>query len=223
MSIDVERLYRSHGPVVLRRCRHMLREEASAREVMHDVFVELLRRRNTLDDRGLTSLLLTMATNLCLNRIRTRGRRPEHALSELLVEISTIDGVEDRTLARRALDRLFRRHPSDSRIIATLHFVDGLTHEEVADEVGMSVSGVRKRLRSLRRLAALGEQRTDLPGPEVRVTWQSPWSCHPGCRTRDHHEASADGGRRPERQAGGVRPPPAQNWPVRRDALGFVP
>lgn len=168
MSIDVERLYRSHGPVVLRRCRRMLRDEAQAREVMHDVFVELLRRRSTLDDRSLTNLVLTMATNLCLNRIRTQGRRPEHALSELLFEISTIDGVEARTLAGRALDRLFRRHPSDSRLIATLHFVDGLTHEEVAEEVGMSVSGVRKRLRSLRRLAALGEAQTDMPGPKAQ-------------------------------------------------------
>ena len=34
--------------------------------------------------------------------------------------------------------------------MATLHFVDGLTLEEVAGEVGMSVSGVRKRLRALR-------------------------------------------------------------------------
>jgi RNA polymerase sigma-70 factor (ECF subfamily) len=34
--------------------------------------------------------------------------------------------------------------------MATLHFVDGLTLEEVAREVGMSVSGVRKRLRALR-------------------------------------------------------------------------
>ena len=31
-----------------------------------------------------------------------------------------------------------------------LHFADGMTLQEVADEVGMSMSGVRKRLRGLR-------------------------------------------------------------------------
>jgi DNA-directed RNA polymerase specialized sigma24 family protein len=31
-----------------------------------------------------------------------------------------------------------------------LHHVDGLTLEEVAAEVGMSVSGVRKRLRTIK-------------------------------------------------------------------------
>jgi RNA polymerase sigma-70 factor (ECF subfamily) len=34
--------------------------------------------------------------------------------------------------------------------MAMLHYVDGMTLAEVADEVGMSVSGVRKRLRGLR-------------------------------------------------------------------------
>ena len=34
--------------------------------------------------------------------------------------------------------------------MAVLHYVDGLTLEEVAEETGMSVSGVRKRLRGLR-------------------------------------------------------------------------
>ena len=48
------------------------------------------------------------------------------------------------------LDWLFGRHPESSRTIAVLHYVDGLTLEEVARETKMSVSGVRKRLRKLR-------------------------------------------------------------------------
>ncbi len=53
--------------------------------------------------------------------------------------------------ARGVLDRLFGRHPESSRTIAVLHYVDGLTLEQVAAEVGLSVSGVRKRLRGLRQ------------------------------------------------------------------------
>ena len=60
--------------------------------------------------------------------------------------------------ARLLLDRLFQRHPASSRTIAVLHYLDGLTLEQVASEVGQSVSGVRKRLRSLRH--ALGEMTT---------------------------------------------------------------
>ena len=42
--------------------------------------------------------------------------------------------------------------------MAVLHYVDRMTLEEVAEEMGMSVSGVRKRLRGLH--AALHELET---------------------------------------------------------------
>ncbi|MEZ4449986.1 MAG: winged helix-turn-helix transcriptional regulator [Nannocystaceae bacterium] len=38
--------------------------------------------------------------------------------------------------------------------IAVLHLHDGLTFEEVAEVVGLSVSGVRKRLRKLKATLA---------------------------------------------------------------------
>ena len=50
------------------------------------------------------------------------------------------------------LDWLFGRQPESSRTIAVLHYVDGLTLEEVARQTGLSVSGVRKRLRRLRHM-----------------------------------------------------------------------
>ena len=38
--------------------------------------------------------------------------------------------------------------PASTRTMATLHLLDGMTLQEVADAVGLSVSGVRKRLRT---------------------------------------------------------------------------
>ena len=45
----------------------------------------------------------------------------------------------------------FTGTPLSTRTIAVLHYVDGWTLEEVAQEVSLSVSGVRKRLRVLRQ------------------------------------------------------------------------
>jgi RNA polymerase sigma-70 factor (ECF subfamily) len=39
----------------------------------------------------------------------------------------------------------------NTRYMAVLHYIDGLTLEETAQETGMSVSGVRKRLRRLKQ------------------------------------------------------------------------
>jgi RNA polymerase sigma-70 factor (ECF subfamily) len=162
MAVDIESFYRSYGPLVLRRCRHLLREEAKAVDAMQDVFVEILRRKDSLDASSPAGLLLTTATHVCLNRIRSERRKPEDRNDEMLFHIAALEphgNAEGRTLAGRILDRLFAGQPESTRLIAVLHYVDRLTLEEVASEVGMSVSGVRKRLRTLKeRLpAAKGE------------------------------------------------------------------
>jgi RNA polymerase sigma-70 factor (ECF subfamily) len=59
--------------------------------------------------------------------------------------------AENLSLARRALDRIFGGELASTRLIAVLLYVDRLTLDEVAAEVGMSVSGVRKRLRTLKQ------------------------------------------------------------------------
>jgi RNA polymerase sigma-70 factor (ECF subfamily) len=98
-------------------------------------------------------LLLTTATHLCLNRLRSERRKPEDCDDDMLMRIADLNDeatAEGRTLAGRILDRLFAGQPESTRLIAVLHYVDRLTLEEVASEVGMSVSGVRKRLRGLK-------------------------------------------------------------------------
>lgn len=156
LSIDVEDYYQRYGPMVLRRCRSLLRDEQQAVDAMQDVFVKLLTHRERLTDRGASSLLYTIATNLCLNRLRSRRRRPEDPQSALVWQIAAADDNEARGAARALLDRLLAREPVSTGSIAVMHLVDGMTLEEVAEAVGLSVSGVRKRLRNLKaNLAAL--------------------------------------------------------------------
>jgi len=155
-GIDVEALYRRFGPMVLRRCRRLLCNEDDAMEVAQEVFVSLVRNKRRLDDRFPSALLFRMATNLCLNRIRDRRHDPALPGDEVLHRIA---GWKDLD-APLFLDALFRREPVSTRTMAVIHFVDGFTHEQVARITGLSVSGVRKRLRGLReRLEELSERR----------------------------------------------------------------
>jgi RNA polymerase sigma-70 factor (ECF subfamily) len=166
LPLDVEAHYLRYGPMVLRRCRALLRNGHKAEDAMQDVFVAVLRAEETLRDEAPSALLLRIATNVCLNRLRGERRRPEDPADELVLSIADAgsgDGhppdAESRTLARNLLAKLFR--PDDplaasTETIAVMHLVDGLTLEEVAREAGLSVSGVRKRLRTLRgRLSQL--------------------------------------------------------------------
>ncbi len=136
--------------MVLRRCRKMLRDEDEALDAMQDVFVQIVRRSETIEDRGLSSLLYRTATNLCLNRIRAQGRRPQDPATDMLTQIAAASDSVDRNEARSILTRLFGGEPQSTATIAVLHLHDGMTLDETAQAVGMSVSGVRKRLRKLK-------------------------------------------------------------------------
>jgi RNA polymerase sigma-70 factor (ECF subfamily) len=150
-ALDIEDLTERYGPMVLRRCRRLLRDEDEAMDACQDVFVRLIEHGDALSATYPSSLLYRIATNLCLNRLRGRRRSATAGDDETLLRIASAEVPGAASEARSVLDRLFRRHPESSRTIAVLHYVDGLTLEEVAAEVGLSVSGVRKRLRALRQ------------------------------------------------------------------------
>lgn len=169
LAIDVEAMYRRYGPMVLRRCRQILGDGPQASDAMQDVFVQIVRRRDVLDDRASSSLLYRTATNVCLNRLRSARRKPMTPDTDSIAQIAAAGAQLDRTGARAMLARLFGGEPESTATIAMLHLHDGLTLEQTAREVGMSVSGVRKRLRKLR--ATLSTLEPDTPPntrPEAR-------------------------------------------------------
>lgn len=149
-TIDIEEYYRRYGPMVLRRCRSLLKDEQEALDAMQDTFVQLIRYHERLRPEAPSSLLYQIATNICLNRIRASRRRPEDPNDELLQRIAATGEPEPGLIGRIFLNRLFEREAPSTRSIAVLYYLDRLTLEEVAREAGLSVSGVRKRLRSLR-------------------------------------------------------------------------
>jgi len=153
MQIDIDQLYKKYGPMVLRRCQALLNDEDNALDAMQEVFVLLIRNRNKLEDRGISSLLYTMATNHCLNVLKAKRRVPTQGDDYLFDQLPTKDRAVEAFEAREILEEIFSLHDGLTRTIAWLHFVDGLTLEETARTAGMSVSGIRKRLHKLQASA----------------------------------------------------------------------
>ena len=151
--LDVKLLYEKYGPMVLRRCRYLLRNEERALDAMQDTFVQVLRHEKRLNMDAPSSLLYRIATNICLNVLRSERRRPHTNDEKILMSIVDTEEHESNIVNRRLLDRVFRREPPSTKTMAVLHYVDGMTLQEVSNEVGLSVSGVRKRLRGLKERA----------------------------------------------------------------------
>ena len=151
MAINVEEYYRKYGPMVLRRCRTLLSNEDKALDAMQEVFIKLIKKENELMDNSPSSLLYRIATNTCFNILRSKKRNIHINNDEILLNIAGKDDHVKLVLTNHFLDRLFEEEKETTRLIAVMHYVDGLTLEETASQIGLSVSGVRKRLKNLRK------------------------------------------------------------------------
>lgn len=154
MKIDIEDFYRRFAPMVLRRCRYLMRDEELALDMMQETFANLLRHQDRLENTAPSSLLYTMATNLCLNAIKSHQTRAKYttAVDTSETEFGWSDPAHAQMEAREMLDQIFALDDEKTRTIAWLHYVDRLTLEETAERAGMSVSGIRKRLRKLQQI-----------------------------------------------------------------------
>ena len=84
---QLTRHYTAYGPMVLRRCRALLRDDEDALEASQEIFVKLLEKFDRLDlESSPSSLLYRMATNHCLNRLRARRLRASHGVAGKLLQ-----------------------------------------------------------------------------------------------------------------------------------------
>ncbi len=86
-----------------------------------------------------------------LNIIRDERKHNEVYGDDIFMKIAAYETSEHRANISDLLDRIFRTEKKLTREIAVYHYVDGMTLQEVANETDMSISGVRKRIRELRR------------------------------------------------------------------------
>lgn len=99
--------------MVLRRCRSLLSNEEMAYDAMQDVFLQVVKRQKNLHGEAPSSLLYTIATNTCLNVIRSSRNKVNKEMSDSIVEIAAFDDFENRFLAGSMLDSLFENEKGD--------------------------------------------------------------------------------------------------------------
>ncbi len=157
MDHQITQLYNTYGPMVYRRCLSLVKDHELAMDCMQDVFVRLLKAHSRLEPGGFSSLLYTMATRVSLNALRGISRRERGKVSWdiALSEARAPDSPEEDAMQNQVIQQVLSLGDEKTRTIAWLHYADGYTLEETAQAVGMSVSGIRKRLRVFKDKAAV--------------------------------------------------------------------
>lgn len=168
-SMDIEALYRRYGDMVYSRCRALLHNDADAQEMTQEVFLRVWRYRDGFrGEASPVTYLYKVTTTTCLNRLRTQRRHPEDIVDELPAAASLQGDRPSSALelaaTRQLLDKILAEE--DDRTVSCLvyHYIDGMTHEEIGEILGVTASAVRKRLGQFRSRVATARADSDAPG-----------------------------------------------------------
>jgi RNA polymerase sigma-70 factor (ECF subfamily) len=149
-----ELLYREHSPRIYALCLRLKAGDTSdATELLQDVFIKAWRRLDTFrGDCAFGSWLHRLAVNTMLENARSDQRRTARVLpmedTSRLAGAARSSGVESRMDMESAIASL----PKGARLAFVLHDVEGYQHQEIAEQLSVTVGTVKAQLHRARRL-----------------------------------------------------------------------
>ena len=154
---ELQKLFKQHYRQMYRLATTLLHDDTESKDVVHDIFAQLLDDHRDLREETAETYLLTSVRNRCLNVIRSRQiqERVQHLyLLDLDTTITPTERLEEELRAlHKGVDQL---DPPIYRDIIMQHFRDGITFKEIACRLGVSETTVYKHLR--RALSQLRQQ-----------------------------------------------------------------
>jgi RNA polymerase sigma-70 factor, ECF subfamily len=154
-----EELYRAHAGKLFSVACRMVGNPADAEDLLQEIFLSAHRKLDGFrGDSALSTWLYRLATNHCLDHLRSRAARMNQVTDALDDEPGQAAGrsLAEQTVTKMDLERALARLPEGCRAAFVLHDVQGLEHREVAEVLGVAegtsksqVHKARQRLRAL--------------------------------------------------------------------------
>ena len=142
---ETRELFERYGAMVFRRCAAILKSDEAARDAVQEVFLRVIEQRgNFRGECAPSTWLYAVATLHCLQQLRDRAGR--------LAKLAVLADEPRATAAahlpdeRLAMLELLEHEPDEVRVMVYLHYVDGLTMDEVAGALGYSHKTVSRRV-----------------------------------------------------------------------------
>lgn len=157
-------IVRAHQDRVYAFCARMLSDREDALDVAQEVFLSAYRNlAGFRGDAALSTWLLRIAANRCLNRIRQRvaraakevpqGEREGGGAAALQLpgrEADRPDRLVETRETRAILEAAIARLDEDSRMLVLLSDVEGFSYEELSEAAGIPLGTVKSKLHRAR-------------------------------------------------------------------------
>lgn len=155
---DFAGLYRRTLGPLRRYLTRLLGNASEAQDIAHDAYAKVYPKVEDHSAETPEAVLYTTARRLAINRLKRRSITPIVTTPAPEDSISTAPGVVQEVIARQELRQLedaIAGLPSGCRSVLILRKIELLSHQEIADRLGIAVSTVEKQhARALRLLRA---------------------------------------------------------------------
>ena len=142
-------LFDRYSKIVYSVALRVLRDPASAEDVLQEVFMQIWRNPNSfIATRGsLGGWLAVVARNRSIDALRRK--RPSDPVEDMSLasKYNLADEAERNSLMEKARG-VIRQLPMEQRKTLEMAFFDGLTHSEIAEMTGDPLGTVKTRIRS---------------------------------------------------------------------------
>lgn len=145
-----EALFNQHFTGLVAFARKFIKDQDSSTEIVHDVFVNLWNKRETMDpEKNLKSYLFTSVHNRCLNYIRDNKKFDRN--NEDLGAAEDIGGADASELMEAAeldakIQAAIRQLPGKCAEIFILNRFEGKKYREIADQLGIAQKTVEAQM-----------------------------------------------------------------------------
>ena len=149
-------IVRRYSPRVFSVASRFFRQRSLVEEAAQEVFLKAFTQLKSFEGRGsMEGWLTRIATNTCLNMLRSAKRRPELSLADLTedettwleqqVPVSERSSVEESLIAADLADRVLEVLPAEDQLALLMIDGEDASVKEVAEATGWSESKVKVR------------------------------------------------------------------------------
>jgi RNA polymerase sigma-70 factor (ECF subfamily) len=145
---DFELLFETHFEDLMAFVYGYLRNQEVARDVVHDAFMALWKRREVLDTRlSPKAYLYKLSRNMALNYIRHQKVILTNEPSIITYEKDIRQEMDDYDRSYELLAKYVNKLPEKQREVLKMCFVEGKMYKEIAADLGISVNTVKTHLK----------------------------------------------------------------------------
>ena len=130
-------------------CMRMMRNREEAEDAMQETFVRIWERSHLYDPAKGAGMAwaATIARHCCLDRLRKPGRDHAPFDEQMIEEIDSHVSALDRGGEGHDLKRCLGALREDYRIAVILAYMNGLTHEELSEQLGKPLGTIKSWVR----------------------------------------------------------------------------